>query len=287
MQTESQRTLNLLLPKGSLQSETLELFQRAGYALNGYTETDRSYRATFCGDNEFQIKISRPQEIPVYVGMDDFYDLGITGQDWVEETDSDVEEILPLEYGHIDIILAVREERADIRTFEDLMNRADGDILISTEYLNIAEKYILEKTENRVAPTILTPWKRLNTPALISPLSRSCCLLEQLRENRLKKPMLSSTIRQHHGVQSRRMHSKRLNFYANPKLPLLPIRRHSEIRGSQKRLKHLSRHSRKVCGDGGVRHFRGTFDLRRHRLTVYATKMAQTNSLCYQKKDTD
>ena len=44
------------------------------------------------------------------------------------------------------------------------MNRADGDILISTEYLNIAEKYILEKTENKVAPTILTPWKRLNTP---------------------------------------------------------------------------------------------------------------------------
>ena len=117
MQTESQRTLNLLLPKGSLQSETLELFQRAGYELNGYTETDRSYRATFRDDDEFQIKISRPQEIPVYVGMDDFYDLGITGQDWVEETDSDVEEILPLAYGHIDIILAVREEREDINTF--------------------------------------------------------------------------------------------------------------------------------------------------------------------------
>ena len=32
------------------------------------------------------------------------------------------------------------------------MNLAAGDILISTEYLNIAEKYILEKTENRVAP---------------------------------------------------------------------------------------------------------------------------------------
>ena len=44
------------------------------------------------------------------------------------------------------------------------MNLSDGDILISTEYLNIAEKYILEKTENRVAPTIRTPWKRLNTP---------------------------------------------------------------------------------------------------------------------------
>ena len=163
MQTETQRTLKLLLPKGSLQAETLEMFQRAGYELNGYTSTDRSYRAIFRNDSDFQIKISRPQEIPVYVGMDDFYDVGITGQDWVEETDADVEEILPLDYGQIDIILAVREEQKDIRTFEDLINLADRDIRISTEYLNIAEKYILEKTENRIAPTILTPWKRLNT----------------------------------------------------------------------------------------------------------------------------
>ncbi len=160
---ETERMLNLLLPKGTIQSETLETFQRAGYELNGYKSTDRSYRATFQNDSEFQIKISRPQEIPVYVGMDDFYDLGITGQDWVEETDADVEEILPLDYGFVSIVLAVREERKDINTFTDLVNLADRNIRISTEYLNIAEKYILEKTENRVAPAILTPWKRLNT----------------------------------------------------------------------------------------------------------------------------
>ena len=260
MQTESQRTLNLLLPKGSLQSETLELFQRAGYELNGYTETDRSYRATFRDDNEFQIKISRPQEIPVYVGMDDFYDLGITGQDWVEETDSDVEEILPLEYGHIDIILAVREEREDVNTFEDLMNLAAGDILISTEYLNIAEKYILEKTENKVAPTILTPWKRLNTAGSYQSPITLMLSFGATEGNRLKKPMLSSTIRRHHGVQSRRMYSRRLNSYVNPNLPLLQIRRHSGTHGNGKRLKNSSRHSRKVCGDDGAKHFRDTFN---------------------------
>ena len=163
MKTETERRLKLLLPKGSLQAETLEMFQRAGYELNGYGSTDRSYRATFRNDTEIEIKISRPQEIPVYVGMDDFYDVGITGQDWVEETDADVEEVLPLAYGHIDVVLAVREERSDIQTFEDLVNLADTDIRISTEYLNLAEKYILRKTGNRVAPAILTPWKRLNT----------------------------------------------------------------------------------------------------------------------------
>ena len=167
------KKLNLLLPKGSLQGETLEMLQRAGYEVNGYTETDRLYRATFRNDSELQIKISRPQEIPVYVGMDDFYDIGITGQDWTEEADAAVEEILPLEYGRIDIVLAVRQERDDINTFEELMHLADARvpsasafsnrIRISTEYLNIAEKYILEKTENQIAPAILTPWKRLNT----------------------------------------------------------------------------------------------------------------------------
>ncbi len=163
MQNQSQKTLKLLLPKGSLQSETLEMFQRAGYDVNGYSATDRSYRATIRNASEFQIKISRPQEIPVYVGIDDFYDLGITGQDWVEETDADVQEILPLEYGRIDIVLAVRQQSEDIHTFKDLMNLADRDIRIATEYLNIAEKYILEKTDNKIAPAILTPWKRLNT----------------------------------------------------------------------------------------------------------------------------
>ena len=160
---KKERTLNLLLPKGTIQSGTLEMFQRAGYDLDGYQSTDRSYRASFSNDSEIQIKISRPQEIPVYVGMDDFYDLGITGQDWVEETDADVEEILPLDYGFVNIVLAVREEREDINTFTDLVNLADRHIRISTEYLNIAEKYILETTENRIAPAILTPWKRLNT----------------------------------------------------------------------------------------------------------------------------
>lgn len=160
---KTDRALKLLLPKGTIQSGTLEMFQRAGYELDGYKSTDRSYRASFVNDSEVQIKISRPQEIPVYVSMDDFYDLGITGQDWVEETDADVEEILPLDYGFVNIVLAVREERKDIRTFSDLVNLADRNIRISTEYLNIAEKYILQMTENRIAPAILTPWKRLNT----------------------------------------------------------------------------------------------------------------------------
>jgi ATP phosphoribosyltransferase len=163
---QKEKQLNILLPKGSLHAETLEMFQRAGYDVEGYTATDRSYRAKTVNDPQLNIKISRPQEIPTYVAMGG-YDLGITGQDWVEETDVEVAEILPLGYGKMDIILAVLEGRTDIDSFEDIINSAERNIRISTEYLNISEKYILEKTEallgNSVPPAIRTPWKRLNT----------------------------------------------------------------------------------------------------------------------------
>ena len=163
---QKEKQLNILLPKGSLQGETLEMFQRAGYDVEGYTEIDRSYRAKISNDPQLNIKISRPQEIPTYVAMEG-YDLGITGQDWVEETDVEVAEVLPLGYGKIDVILAVLEERTDIDSFEDIINSAERNIRISTEYLNISEKYVLEQTAeilgNPVPPAIRTPWKRLNT----------------------------------------------------------------------------------------------------------------------------
>jgi len=72
-----------------------------------------------------------------------------------------------LGYGQIDIILAALEDRTDINSCEDIINSAESNFRISTEYLNISEKHILERTKsilgNPVPPAILTPWKRLNT----------------------------------------------------------------------------------------------------------------------------
>ena len=52
------------------------------------------------------VKMLRPQEIPNLVA-DGLYDVGITGKDWINETKSDVEPLLDLEYGKIKLVIAI------------------------------------------------------------------------------------------------------------------------------------------------------------------------------------
>jgi len=153
--------LRIALPKGSLQSDTLALFQKAGYQITGYDAASKNYRPKI-DDKELMAKISRPQEIPLYV-KEGYYDIGITGLDWIIETKTDatVEQVLDLRYGFIKIVLAAPSGKIDsigrkIESFEDLNSLPRGDIRISTEYLNISSNYIIEKVG--VGPRIITPW---------------------------------------------------------------------------------------------------------------------------------
>ena len=159
--TKNRNRLGIALPKGSLQSDTLVLFQKAGYQITGYDATSRNYRPKI-NDEELVAKISRPQEIPLYV-KEGYYDIGITGLDWILETktDTSVEQVLDLRYGFTKIVLAAPTGNnnsigSEIRSFEDLNSLPKEEIRISTEYLNIASNYIFEKIG--VGPRIITPW---------------------------------------------------------------------------------------------------------------------------------
>ena len=55
----------------------------------------RTYRIKL-GDPEIEVKKLRPQEIPTYV-QEGFYDIGITGKDWIEEANADIKILLDLE----------------------------------------------------------------------------------------------------------------------------------------------------------------------------------------------
>ena len=79
--------LRLVLPKGSLERATLELFAAAD--LGVIRSSDVDYRATIDDPRIAEVRILRPQEIPLYVA-DGLFDIGITGRDWVEERGSDV-----------------------------------------------------------------------------------------------------------------------------------------------------------------------------------------------------
>src|SRR6188474_1247189 len=87
--------LKLVLPKGSLEKATLELFEAADLGVTRSSDVD--YKATIDDPRIDEVRILRPQEIPRYVA-DGLFDLGVTGRDWVEETGSDVVSLGELHY---------------------------------------------------------------------------------------------------------------------------------------------------------------------------------------------
>ena len=91
--TATEPLLKLGLPKGSLESPTLELFRRAGF---GISTSSRSYFPQI-DDPEVACTMFRAQEMARYV-EDGVVDCGITGHDWVRETGADVVEVAELEY---------------------------------------------------------------------------------------------------------------------------------------------------------------------------------------------
>ncbi|MFI5393084.1 MAG: ATP phosphoribosyltransferase, partial [Myxococcota bacterium] len=105
--------LKLVIPKGSLEEQTLRLFEAADLQVR--RGSSRDYHGTIDDDRIDRVSVLRPQEIPIYV-QDGLFDLGITGQDWIAESDSHVEVLTGLSYaktgtGHgTKIVLAVPNE---------------------------------------------------------------------------------------------------------------------------------------------------------------------------------
>lgn len=130
--------LRLVLPKGSLEDATLELFEAADLPVIRSSSVD--YRASVSDPRILDVRILRPQEIPLYVA-DGLFDLGITGRDWIEERGSDVVSLGELHYSKatarpIKVVLAVPEE-SEIKTVADL---SDG-VRVSTEYPQLTRRF--------------------------------------------------------------------------------------------------------------------------------------------------
>lgn len=130
--------LKLVLPKGSLEKATLELFAAADLQVNRSSTVD--YKATVEDPRIESVRILRPQEIPMYVAEGRF-DLGITGRDWIEETASDVVSLGELQYSKatsrpIRMVVAVAGDSA-IERVEDL----PAGVRVSTEYPEVTRRF--------------------------------------------------------------------------------------------------------------------------------------------------
>jgi len=131
--------LRLVLPKGSLERATLELFEAADLAVRRSSEVD--YRATIDDPRISEVRILRPQEIPRYVA-DGLFDLGVTGRDWIEETGAEVTSLGALRYGKttappIRIVLAI-ESSSPVQGVADLPQGLSA----STEYPELTARFL-------------------------------------------------------------------------------------------------------------------------------------------------
>lgn len=131
--------LRLGLPKGSLQQGTFDLLARAGYQC---TVSSRSYYPTM-DDPEIEPVLMRAQEIPRYTAAGAI-DAGLSGLDWIVETDADVVQVCDLVYSKASRrtarwVVAVAQD-SQIKSPKDLEGKR-----IATEVVNVTKKYLAGK----------------------------------------------------------------------------------------------------------------------------------------------
>ena len=131
------RMIDIAIPKGSLQNQTLQLFEQAGLQIK---RTEREYNARIDDPRVGKVKILRPQEIPAYVARG-YFDLGISGTDWIMESGAIVTKVTELNYGKqgpgkVKLVVAVPES-------QNIHNAAQikPGSRVATEYPNLTGSF--------------------------------------------------------------------------------------------------------------------------------------------------
>lgn len=130
--------LKLVVPKGSLERATFELFEAADLKVTRGSERD--YRGSIEDPRIDSVAVLRPQEIPTYV-EDGYFDIGVTGEDWIAETGANVVKVTALEYSKqtdrpVKVVLAVPRDSGITEP-----QQIKPDSRISTELPNITKAY--------------------------------------------------------------------------------------------------------------------------------------------------
>ena len=134
--------LRIVLPKGSLEKATFDLFEAADLPIRRSSNVD--YKASIDDPRIIDVRILRPQEIPQYVA-EGLFDIGITGRDWVEETQSDVHSLGELKYSKattdpVKVVVAVAQDS----TAHSVADLPHG-VRVSSEYPSLTKRYFAER----------------------------------------------------------------------------------------------------------------------------------------------
>ena len=184
------KKIRIALPAGSLKEPTIELMRKAGFRIH---VAERSYTPTV-DDDEIECMLIRAQEIPRYVEQGKF-DVGITGKDWIEESERSVEELAELKYSKrgsnaVKIIIAVPES-SPVKCLTDLEGKT-----IATEFVKITKKF-LKKNRINAKPEFSWGATESKPPYLADAIVELTDSGESLKANNLRivATILESTTR--------------------------------------------------------------------------------------------
>jgi ATP phosphoribosyltransferase len=130
--------LRIVLPKGSLERATFQLFEDADLTVQRGSDVD--YKGSIDDPRVIDVTVLRPQEIPRYVASG-LFDVGITGRDWVEETGAEVETLAELHYSKatarpIRLVVAVAGD-SEVKEAKEL----PAGVRVHTEYPELTRRF--------------------------------------------------------------------------------------------------------------------------------------------------
>jgi ATP phosphoribosyltransferase len=148
--------LKLGIPKGSLENATIDLFRRAGFNI---TTSSRSYFPAI-DDPEIECMMIRAQEMARYI-EDGVLDAGLTGRDWIEESEAKVHPVADLIYakqsfGKVRWVLAVPESSL-FQSVKDLEGKIIATELVATTKRYLAANGVKAKVEFSWGATEVKP----------------------------------------------------------------------------------------------------------------------------------
>lgn len=171
--------LRIGLPKGSLETATLQMFKKAGFNIS------RSARSYFpvVDDAELEAILIRAQEMPRYV-EEGVLDVGLTGKDWIMENKSKVVEVVDLIYAKqglrpVKWVLAVPKD-SPIKSVKGLKGKR-----IATELVSVTKSYL---KKNKVNAEVEFSWgaTEVKPPELVDAIVELTETGESLKANNLR-----------------------------------------------------------------------------------------------------
>jgi ATP phosphoribosyltransferase len=171
--------LRLGVPKGSLQESTIRLFARAGYNI---VVANRSYMPRI-DDPEIECLMFRAQEMARYVARG-LLDVGLTGEDWIQENEADVVRVESLVYSKRTAqayrwVVAVPDD-SPIQTVQDLEGKR-----IATELVQATRRYL---ERHGVSAEVEYSWgaTEIKAPLLVDAIVEGTETGSSLRANNLR-----------------------------------------------------------------------------------------------------